>query len=78
MSLEDLFCDVDDFCRVCLPTWHRRLLSEGLRQRRGSSRLTLSEIMTIVIHFHQSHYRHFKAFYLLQVCQHNRGRFPAC
>ena len=76
MSLEDLFCDVDDFCRVCLPTWHRRLLSQGLRQRRGSSRLTLSEIMTILIHFHQSHYRHFKAFYLLQVCQHNRGVFP--
>ena len=24
MSLEDLFCDVDDFCRQFLPNWHRQ------------------------------------------------------
>ena len=52
MSLEDLFCDVDEFCRVFLPAWHRRLLTDGTRQRRRTSRLTLSEIMTILIDFH--------------------------
>lgn len=76
MSLEDLFCDVDDFCQVFLPTWHRQLLTEGTRQRQRSSRLTLSEIMTILIHFHQSHYRDFKAFYLLYLCPYGRGEFP--
>ena len=65
MSLEELFCDVDDFCRVFLPTWHRQLLTHGDRKRQRASRLTLSEIMTILIYFHQSQYRNFKAFYLL-------------
>jgi hypothetical protein len=51
MSLEDLFCDVDEFCQVFLPAWHRQLLTEGTRQRRRASRLTLSEIMMILIYF---------------------------
>jgi hypothetical protein len=38
--------------------------------------LTLSEILTILIAFHQSQYRTFKAFYLLHLSQHARGEFP--
>ncbi len=76
MSLEDLFCDVDEFCRVFLPAGHRRLLTDGTRQRRRTSRLTLSEIMTILIYFHQAQYRNFKAFYLLHLCRHGRDEFP--
>jgi hypothetical protein len=38
--------------------------------------MVLSEIMTILIHFHQSHYRDFKAFYWLHVCRHLAGAFP--
>lgn len=76
MNLEDLFCDVDDFCRVFLPAWHRQLLTGGTRQRRRTSRLILSEIMTILIYFHQAQYRNFKAFYLLHLCRHCRDKFP--
>ncbi|MBK8534090.1 MAG: IS982 family transposase [Candidatus Competibacteraceae bacterium] len=76
MNLDDLFCDVDDFCRLFLPTWHRQLLTRGQRKRQRLSRLTLSEIMTILIDFHQSQYRNFKAFYLLYLCRHCRGEFP--
>jgi len=76
MSLEELFCDVDDFCQLFLPVWHRQLLTGGTRQRRRTSRLTLGEIMTILIYFHQSQYRNFKAFYLLHLCRHCRGEFP--
>jgi hypothetical protein len=32
--------------------------------------------MTILIHFHQSHYRTFKAYYTQQVSVHLRGEFP--
>jgi hypothetical protein len=32
--------------------------------------------MTIIIHFHQSRYRNFKAYYTEHVCQHLRGEFP--
>ena len=75
MSLEELFCDVDDFCQLFLPVWHRQLLTGGTRQRRRTSRLTLGEIMTILIYFHQSQYRNFKAFYLLHLCRHCRGEY---
>ena len=76
MSLEELFCDVDDFCRLFLPTWHRQLLTSGERKRQRASRLTLGELMTILIYFHQAQYRNFKAFYLLHLCRHCRGEFP--
>lgn len=76
MSLDDLFCDVDDFCRIFLPTWHRQLLTNGERKRQRTSRLTLSEIMTILIYFHQSQYRNFKIFYLWHLCRYCRGEFP--
>lgn len=76
MSLDDLFCDVDDFCRQFLPHWHRQQLQYGERKRLRGCRLALSEIMTILIHFHQSHYRDFKAYYLWYVCRHLAGAFP--
>lgn len=76
MSLEELFCDVDDFCRRFLPDWHRQQLQHGERNRLRGCRLALSELMTILIHFHQSHYRDFKAYYLFQVCQHLADAFP--
>jgi hypothetical protein len=76
VSLDDLFCDIDDFCQLFLPVWHRQLLTGGERKRQRTSRLTLSEIMTILVYFHQSQYRNFKAFYLLQLSRHCRGEFP--
>lgn len=36
----------------------------------------MSEVMTILILFHQSHYRNFKAFYLEHVCAHLHSEFP--
>ena len=76
MSLEDLFCDGDDCCRQFLPHWHRQQLQYGERKRLRGCRLALSEIMTILIHFHQSHYRNFKAYYLLSGCRHLASAFP--
>src|SRR5512139_3522 len=76
MSLEDLFCDVDDFCRQFLPNWHRQQLQHGERKRRRPCRRVLSELMTILIHFDQSHYRDFTASYLWYVCRHLAGAFP--
>jgi hypothetical protein len=75
MSLLELFCAVDDFCQAVEPDWRRRLLSNGRRQRAGQ--MSTSEIMTILIHFHQSHYRTFKAYYTEYVQVHLRTEFPA-
>lgn len=66
-SLEELFCSVDDFCQTFEPQWERQLLGNGLQRRKRSSSLCLSEIMTILIGFHHSCYRNFKAYYLEKV-----------
>jgi len=70
-SLLKLFCAVDDFCQ-----WvqHQQLPAGGRRVRQPG--LCQSEIMTIVIHFHQSGYRDFKSDYTHHVQCHLRKAFP--
>jgi hypothetical protein len=76
MSVLELFCHVDDFCRNFEPAWHKQCLASGSKQRNRARELALSEIMTILILFHQSHYRTFKAFYTEHVCVDLRSEFP--
>jgi len=75
-SLLVLFCDVDDFCQAFLPMWNQQMLASGQKQRQRARSLTMSEIMTILIAFHQSHYRDFKAYYCEQVLKSWRAEFP--
>ncbi len=75
-SLVELFSDVDDFCQEFEPQQHQFLLETGQKHRRRKRSLCLSEVMTILIHFHQSSYRTFKAYYCEHVCQHLEGEFP--
>jgi Transposase DDE domain len=72
-SLEELFCSVDDFCQKHEP---QKLLSDSTKHRNRVRSLCLSEIMTIIITFHQSQYRNFKAYYVESVCVHLRKYFP--
>jgi hypothetical protein len=76
MSLLELFVDIDDFCQIFLPLWQKRLLGDGSKKRLRDGQLSLSEIMTIIIYFHQSHYRDFKSYYIEYVCQQLRSDFP--
>ncbi len=75
-SLEELFCCVDDFCKTFEPQWERQLLGNGLQQRRRLRSLCLSEIMTILIGFHQSCYRNFKTYDLEKVQGQWQSAFP--
>ena len=75
-SLLELFVSVDDFCQVFLPFWERKLIQAGSKKRRRAGQLSVSEIMTIMIYFHQSHYRDFKTYYTDHVCQHLSREFP--
>ena len=74
MDILALFCDIDDFCLLFEPHWQARLLDT--RQRQRASTLCLSEVMTIIVLFHASSYRNFKAYYTEQVCKHYAGAFP--
>ena len=75
-SLVELFVAVDDFCQAFLPQFEGHLLQSGIIRRRRARSLTISEIMTILIYFHQSHYRNFKAYYCECVLPHLRAEFP--
>jgi transposase len=75
-SLLELFVHVDDFCQVFLPKLEQHLLTSGAIKRRRTRSLSLSEVMTILIHFHQSHYRNFKAYYCKHVLLHLHSEFP--
>ena len=76
MNLLELFVNVDDFCQIFLPIWEKKLISDGSKQRRRTGQFRISEIMTILIYFHQSQYRNFKAYYIEHVCKHLRSEFP--
>lgn len=76
MSLLELFCDVDDFWKAFYPIWKQQMITDGNIRRRRQTQLSMSEIMTIIIHFHQSHYRNFKAYYLQHVEVNLRSEFP--
>lgn len=76
MSLLELFCHVDDFWQAFAPQWEQELLASGLRQRRRRKQLCESEVMTLVIHFHQTRHRDFKTYYIGYVQQHLRAEFP--
>ena len=67
MSLLELFVSVDDFCQIFLPVWEAKQLEDGSKKRLRQGQLSDSEIMTIVIHFNQSQYRNFKAYYIEHV-----------
>lgn len=76
MSLLELFCSVDDFCKDYATAGYGEQLGSGRQKRERKGAMYLSEIMTILIHFHQSHYRDFKAYYTEHVQVHLGGEFP--
>jgi hypothetical protein len=49
LSLEELFCSVDEFCRTFEPQWKQHRLGFGLALRIRPRSLSLSEIMTILL-----------------------------
>jgi hypothetical protein len=77
LDILPIFCHIDDFCRRFEPAWRQHLLASAGKKRHRPSRLSLSEIMTILVLFHDPHYRTFKHFYGRQVREHWRAEFPA-
>ena len=68
LDVSQVFWDVDDFCRMFEQHCQEQpQLPSMPGERLCRSRLSLSEVMTIVIAFHGSGYRTFKDFYKLCV-----------
>ncbi|MEZ5451393.1 MAG: hypothetical protein R3E93_01050 [Thiothrix sp.] len=74
--LTRLFCELDDFCQDFLPTWHFGLRRPTGKHPRRHCGLTDSEIMTILVYYHQSDTALFKWFYQQHVLVYLKGHFP--
>lgn len=76
-NLIEIFCIFDDFCKYFTPKLKKHTLQvPGKRHRNRASRMSDSEIMTILVLFHTHRFRDLKSFYLGYICQHMRGDFP--
>ena len=77
LDLTQIFCEVDDFFQDFQKYQEKYpKLPTDDRQKLCTSRLCVSEVMTIVISFQQSGYRTFKDYYLRSVTPHLRWAFP--
>jgi Transposase DDE domain len=74
IDITALYCCLDDFCKL-FADWeaHRLLPSEQTRQRPG--KLSRAEMLFIVVLFHLSPFKHFKAFYYYGIGQQYRACF---
>jgi IS5 family transposase len=74
VDITALYCCLDDFCKL-FEEWeeHRLIPSPTTRQRPG--KLSRSEMLFIVVLFHLSPFKHFKAFYHYGVGQQHRACF---
>src|SRR3954454_11131790 len=76
--VEDFF-QFDDFCQGFYPRWEAWLLTEGSapsKKRGPEAGVADSEIMTIVVLYHSSHFKNFKTFYEGVVLALLRSAFP--
>jgi len=75
IDYDSLFYFVDNFCKGFEPWYKKQLLSDRLIKRRREGQLQLSEVLTILIAYHQSGMACFKYFYL-NLCTYSRHLFP--
>ena len=76
LMLTEIYCFIDDFCKEFMPEWEKHLISSGLKKRNRKRQMSYAEVMTILILFHQSHYRNFKWFYREYVSKTLNDAFP--
>jgi hypothetical protein len=74
--LTKIFCEIDDFMQEFEEKYKRRLLESQEVKVKYGSRLSMSEVMTIVVYYHNYGNRTFKDFYLKSVSKHLKKYFP--
>ena len=74
IDITALYCCLDDFCKV-YEEWEQHKLIPSDKKRRRPGKLSLSEMLLIMVLFHLSPYKHFKAFYLVGIGQIYRSCF---
>ena len=76
MSLLELFCNVDDYCQEYQQWISKKAVANAKKKPGPKPKMSQSEIMTIVILFHQSGFRNFKHYYTSYVAKYLSQEFP--
>ena len=78
--LEELYCHTDDFCKQYFAQLRTKQVTlksiNGKRTRNKPCCISLSEIITLLVLFHQLRYREFKSFYFNYACRWLKREFP--
>lgn len=74
--LVEIYVEIDDFCKTNQEIIRKSLRESGLIKKAHPCRLSLSEVMTILVHYHQSYYKDFKHYYTEYVQQDLKRDFP--
>ncbi len=75
--LEEVFCEVDDFCQAFFPQWEAYLIGNGAAPRGPQPGLCASEIITLLLVLHGSRFKYLKSFYNGVMGDVLRRYFPA-
>jgi hypothetical protein len=76
MDITTIFCEIDDFCKSFSESGQLRLATDGRANLRKPC-LSTSEVMTILVWFHQSGYRTMKKYYQDYVQVNLQKEFPS-
>lgn len=74
--LTKIFCEIDDFMKEFEPEYNKKLLESEENQKKKNSKLSISEVMTILVYYHGYGNRTFKDFYIKSVQKHLNKAFP--
>ena len=77
-KVTNIFCLADDFCKEyeAEVKKHQFLPTDGIKRRNRSTRMSESEMITILIGFHFGSFRNFKHYYLHYIGIHLKDEFP--
>ena len=77
MDIIALYCDVDNFVKDKMSLQsHRQISIKTTKKKTGPKRrMSLAEIMTIIIYYHSSNFKNFKSYYFY-LAAHGKRDFP--
>lgn len=75
-KITEIYVEVDDFCKNYENSIKRNLLTSGNNQRNRKFKMSISEVICIMVLFHLEQPRNFKNFYLYTVKTQLKNEFP--
>ena len=74
-DITELYSFIDDFCKI-YQEYEKRKLLPSTKERNRDNKMSLSEMLTIIIMFHTSYAKNFKFFYKIYVEYLHKNDFP--